>query len=48
VVVDYPSYGWDAWTEQALDVNLKAVANTLKFSFRTCFAELDSLDLVMA
>ncbi|MFC9688572.1 GDSL-type esterase/lipase family protein [Kribbella sp. NPDC056951] len=48
VVVDYPSYGWEAWTQRALDVSLKAGANTFKFTFRTCFAELDSIDLVTA
>jgi lysophospholipase L1-like esterase len=45
-VVEYPSYGWEAWTDQALDVNLNAGPNTFKFTFHTCFAELDSIDLV--
>ncbi|GAB3924181.1 hypothetical protein GCM10029976_015520 [Kribbella albertanoniae] len=47
-VIEYPAYGWEAWTQQALDVSLKAGANTFKFSFRTGFAELDSIDLVTA
>ncbi|GAA1566332.1 hypothetical protein GCM10009804_23870 [Kribbella hippodromi] len=46
-VIEYPSYGWEAWTQQAIDVALNAGANTFKFTYRTCFAEIDSLDLTV-
>ncbi|MGZ0145578.1 GDSL-type esterase/lipase family protein [Kribbella sp. WER1] len=46
-VVEYPSYGWENWTQQALDVPLNAGANTFRFTYRTCFAEIDDLDLAV-
>ncbi len=46
-VIDYPSFGWENWTQRALDITLHAGANALTFTHRSCFAELDSIDLVL-
>ncbi|WP_083753674.1 family 43 glycosylhydrolase [Actinosynnema sp. ALI-1.44] len=44
-VVTYPNRGWDKWSEVALDVTLKPGWNTLRFQYRSRWAELDYVEL---
>jgi len=40
-VVSYPVTGWDNWQQVAVDVDLNAGWNTLRFTHRDLYAELD-------
>nr|WP_042191069.1 family 43 glycosylhydrolase [Kibdelosporangium sp. MJ126-NF4]CEL19823.1 glycoside hydrolase, family 43 [Kibdelosporangium sp. MJ126-NF4]CTQ97048.1 glycoside hydrolase, family 43 [Kibdelosporangium sp. MJ126-NF4] len=44
-VLNYPDHGWDNWTEVGLDVTLRPGWNTLRFQYRSRWAELDHVEL---
>lgn len=46
-VLEYPSFGWERWTQQAIEVTLNKGDNVVTFTHRTCSAEIDSIDLVI-
>ncbi|SFP02870.1 Carbohydrate binding module (family 35) [Amycolatopsis arida] len=45
VVVDYPDHGWDNWRQVAVPVELRAGWNTVRFTHRTRWAELDFVEV---
>lgn len=45
VVVSYPVTGWDNWRQVRVDVNLAAGWNTLRFTHRDWYAELDYIEV---
>ncbi|MGH3728174.1 MAG: family 43 glycosylhydrolase [Micromonosporaceae bacterium] len=45
VVVNYPVTGWDNWRQVRVDVNLAAGWNTLRFTHRDRYAELDYIEV---
>ena len=44
-VVSYPVTGWDNWQQVAVDVDLNAGWNTLRFTHRDLYAELDHAEV---
>lgn len=45
LVLTYPNRGWETWTEVGLDVSLTAGWNTLRFQYRSRWAELDHVEI---
>jgi hypothetical protein len=43
--VVYPSYSWDLLSVAAVDVQLKARQNVVRFSKGDCYTELDAVDV---
>ncbi|ALG09468.1 family 43 glycosylhydrolase [Kibdelosporangium phytohabitans] len=44
-VLTYPNRGWNTWSEVTLDVTLNPGWNTLRFQYRSRWAELDHVEL---
>ncbi|MEV4542487.1 family 43 glycosylhydrolase [Micromonospora echinaurantiaca] len=44
-VVRYPNTGWDVWRQVGVDVTLNAGFNTLRFTHRSRWAELDFVEV---
>jgi hypothetical protein len=44
-VVSYPVTGWDNWRQVRIDVSLNAGWNTIRFSHKDWYAELDYIEV---